>query len=141
MKIILKVAVAGLICALLSSCLVIPGKSRCYTKPVAGRVIDSKTGEGIAGAEIEYFPSASYAFPERICYTDSNGFFILEGLGFTATCSLYLLPSSVESPPIPLDIPEYMLKVSADGYDASGSYVGGPVPFGNSPAVILYPPK
>jgi len=126
MKIILKIVVAGLICLFLNSCLLIPGRSRYYAKPVAGRVIDKKTGKGIAGAKIEYFPDSSYTFPERICYTDKNGFFMLQEIGFTATCSLLVIPSSIEFPSVPFHVPGYVLRVSADGYDASITYADPP---------------
>lgn len=126
MKIIFTITAAGLISLLLSSCLSFPGSSRYYAKPVAGRVIDNNTGKGIAGAQIKYFSDSSGAFPERICYTDSNGFFMLEEIGFTATCSLLVIPSSIEFPSVPSDVSPYVLSVSADGYDASIIYTDPP---------------
>jgi|GEM_PF-3297497 len=116
MKLMLKIALAGLIGFFLNSCFSFPSRHACCVKPVAGRVVDRNTGKGVAGAKIECFPCfAEYdSYPRQTCNTDANGFFMLEEIGFTDR-HCFFIPPAVAPP----DLCTYEFKISATGYKTS----------------------
>lgn len=123
MKTVFHIITAGLVGLLLSSCFTVPGRHKCYAKPVAGRVIDYKTGKGIAGAEIRFFPySVSYPSEQRICpphltaQTDHNGFFMIAEARLTPACSF----ANIDFPEsLAFSYAEYLLDISANGYQST----------------------
>ena len=123
MKTIFHIVTAGLVGLLLSSCFTVPGRHKCYAKPVAGRVIDYKTGKGVAGAKISFSPySVSYSSKQRICpphltsQTDHNGFFMITEARLTPTCSFANIDFPVS---LRFSTAAYLLDVSANGYQSA----------------------
>ena len=123
MKTVFHIIAAGLVGLLLTSCFIFPGEYKCYAKPVAGRVIDYKTGKGVAGAKISFSPySVSYSSEQRICpphltsQTDHNGFFMITEARLTPTCSFANIDFPVS---LRFSTAAYLLDVSANGYQSA----------------------
>jgi len=128
MKFVFHMVAAGLVGLLLCSCFGVPGIRKYYAGPVAGRVIDFKTGKGIAGAEIILSPQ-SYAYcskppsplPELTCYTDRNGFFMFQELGFTPTCSFSFPFTIIDFPESGYSLIKYKLDIYANEYRSASA--------------------